>query len=266
MESTRPIRALIRGLDALTVLNARDGATVSQVAQEIRLPRTTVYRILETLSNSGFVLRDVAGDRYRPTLRVRSLSLGFDDEAWVGQIAKRLIDELGWDIVWPVSVATLSGTVMVVRESTDHCSPLAFERSSAGFRSPLLTSAAGRVYLAFCPAPQRDALLEKLARSSKEEDQAARVNRGDLLRTLAEIKTQGFATVTRTLRLADDASLSVPVILHDRVWAALTVRFDTSALPLKVGVERFLPPLRQCAAKIVAMLAEQSAQAQLRSA
>ncbi len=34
MESTRPIRALTRGLDALTVLNSRDGATVSEVAQE----------------------------------------------------------------------------------------------------------------------------------------------------------------------------------------------------------------------------------------
>jgi IclR family transcriptional regulator, mhp operon transcriptional activator len=46
MESIRPIRALMRGLDALTVLNLRDGATVSEVAQEIRLPRTTFYRIL----------------------------------------------------------------------------------------------------------------------------------------------------------------------------------------------------------------------------
>ena len=52
MESTRPIRALTRGLDALTVLNLRDGATVSEVAQEIRLSRTTVYRILETLCNA----------------------------------------------------------------------------------------------------------------------------------------------------------------------------------------------------------------------
>ena len=35
MESTRPIRALIRGLDALTVLNLRNGATVSEVAQPL---------------------------------------------------------------------------------------------------------------------------------------------------------------------------------------------------------------------------------------
>ena len=81
MESTRPIRALMRGLDALTVLNLRDGATVSEVAQEIRLPRTTVYRILETLCSAGFVFRDAADDRYRLTILVRGLSHGFIVEA-----------------------------------------------------------------------------------------------------------------------------------------------------------------------------------------
>src|SRR5258705_218035 len=80
MESTRPIRALMRGLDALTFLNLRDGATVSEVAQEIRLPRTTVYRILETLCNAGFGLRGPAPNysacsqrsRYPDTRRPRA--------------------------------------------------------------------------------------------------------------------------------------------------------------------------------------------------
>src|ERR1700737_2958743 len=114
MESPRPIRALTRGLDALTVLNSRDGATVSEVAQEIRLPRTTVYRILETLCNSGFVFRDAADDRYRLTVEVRGLSDGFDDEAWVTQIAKPFIHDLCRKVVWPVSIAPLSGPRMLL--------------------------------------------------------------------------------------------------------------------------------------------------------
>ena len=141
MESTRPIRSLMRGLDALTVLNLRDGATVSEVVQEIRLPRTTVYRILETLCDAGFVYRDGTDDRYRLTIMVRGLSDGFDDEAWVTQIAKPFIYDLCKEIVWPVAIATLSGTSMLVRETTDHSSPLAVARYSAGFRVPLLTSA-----------------------------------------------------------------------------------------------------------------------------
>src|ERR1700690_4477416 len=106
MESTRPIPALMRGLDALTGLNVRDGATVSEVAQEIRLPRTTVYRILETLGTAGFVFRDEGDDRYRLTLKVRTLSGGFDDEAWVKQIAKPMMGELCRDIAWPVALYT----------------------------------------------------------------------------------------------------------------------------------------------------------------
>src|SRR5215470_4917872 len=108
MESTRPIRALIRGLDALTVLNLRNGATVSEIAQEIKLPRTTTYRILETLSHAGYVYRDDHDDRYRLTIMVRGLSDGFDDEAWVTQIARPYLYSLCSEIVWPVGIASLS--------------------------------------------------------------------------------------------------------------------------------------------------------------
>jgi IclR family mhp operon transcriptional activator len=264
MESTRPIRALMRGLDALTFLNLRDGATVSEVAQEIRLPRTTVYRILETLCATGFVFRDAADDRYRLTILVRGLSDGFDDEAWVTQIAKPIIHDLCREIIWPVSIATLSGTTMLVRESTDHSSPLATERYSAGFRAPLLTTAAGRAYLANSPAPQRDVVIDILARSNKEEDKPAR-SRIELQRLLADIKSSGYATTARTRRLAEEISLSVPVLLHDRVLASLTVRFAASAVPQKIGVERFLPKLRQSAARISVLFSEQQAEARTKS-
>lgn len=260
MDSTRPIRALTRGLDALTNLNLRDGATVSEVAHEIRLPRTTVYRILETLCNSGFAYRDTADERYRLTILVRGLSKGFDDEAWVNQIARPLIYSLCSEIVWPVSIATLSGTQMMLREATDHSTPLAIERYSPGFQLPLLTTATGRVYLANCPTVQRDALIEMLARSNKEEDRQAR-DRSELLRVLGEVKSLGYATATRTRRLVDEFTVSVPVPMNDRTLAALTVRFIASALPLKAGIERFLPKLRLCAAKISSVFREQQAAA-----
>jgi IclR family mhp operon transcriptional activator len=261
MESTRPIRALTRGLDALTVLNMRDGATVSEIAHEIRLPRTTVYRILETLSDAGFVFRDDTDDRYRLTGQVRRLSAGFRDEVWVAHSAKSLLVELGREIVWPISVATLSGTGMMIRESTDHHTPLVLERLSAGIRMPLLTSAMGRAFLAFSPPARRDALLDELARSNKEEDKLARGPRTDLQRLLTDIKVQGYATVARVRRLVEEISLSVPVTLADRVLAVLTVRFTSSTVPLPAAVERFLPRLRRGAAKLSGSYSEHQAAA-----
>jgi IclR family mhp operon transcriptional activator len=266
MDSTRPIRALIRGLDALTVLNLKNGATVSEVAQEIKLPRTTTYRILETLSHAGYVYRDATDDRYRLTIMVRGLSDGFDDEAWVTQVARPYLNDLGKDLVWPIAIASLSGTQMMVRETTDHRSPLAVERLSAGFRVPLLSTSAGRAYLAFCPTTQRDTILEILARSNKETDKLAR-NRTELLKLLTEVRAQGYATAVRARRVSDELSLAVPILVEDRVLAALAIRFSGTAVPIKTAIERFLPRLRDTAQRIRHTFAEQqreSLQAQAR--
>ena len=256
MESTRPIRALIRGLDALTVLNLRNGATVSEVAQEIKLPRTTTYRILETLSHAGYVYRDTTDDRYRLTIMVRGLSDGFDDEAWITQIARPYIYELGKEIVWPISIASQSGTSMMVRESTDHRSPLAVERFSAGFRVPMLTSSSGRAYLAFSATAQRDSILEILSRSNREEDKLAR-NRVEVTKLLNDTRTQGYASAVRPRRVSDEITMAVPIMHEDRVLAALAIRLSASAVPLKMAVERFLPKLRDTAQKIRQSFADQ---------
>jgi IclR family mhp operon transcriptional activator len=256
MESTRPIRALIRGLDALTVLNLRNGATVSEIAQEICLPRTTTYRILETLSHAGFVYRDATDDRYRLTIMVRGLSDGYDDEAWVTQIARPYIHELGKDIIWPVAIASLSGTSMMVRESTDHRSPLAVERYSAGFRVPLLTSSSGRIYLAFSSPTHRESLLDILARSTREEDALAR-DRPELMKLLNDARMQGYASDVRARRVSDEISMAVPIMVDDRVLAVVTIRFSGTAVPLKMAVDRFLPKLRETAQKIRQTFAEQ---------
>jgi IclR family mhp operon transcriptional activator len=252
-------------MDALKVLNLRNGATVSEVATEIKLPRTTTYRILETLCAAGYVFRDASDDRYRLTIMVRGLSDGFDDEAWVTQIAKPYIYDLCREIVWPVAIATLSGTSMMVRETTDHRSPLAIERYSAGFRVPLLTSASGRAYLASCTPQQRDTLLDILSRSTRDEDKLAR-NRAEVQRIINEVRQQGYATAIRARRVSDEVSLAVPIQLEDRVLAALTVRFSATAVPMKLALERFLPKLRETAAKIRTRFGEQQGAAAASSA
>jgi IclR family mhp operon transcriptional activator len=238
-DSTRPIRALMRGLDALAVLNRRNGATVSEVAADIRLPRTTTYRVLETLCAAGYVFRDPADDRYRLTIMVRGLSDGFDDEAWINQAARPILNDLGREIVWPVAISTLSGTSMMVRETMDHRSPLAVEHYTAGHRIPLLTSAAGRAYLAWCPAEQRETLVDILSRSAREEDKLAR-NPGELA------------------RVSDEISLAVPVRIDDRVLACLTVRFSAAAVPMKVALERFLPRLEAASNRLRRQFLEQT--------
>lgn len=259
MTSTRPIRALQRGLEVLHVLNLHNGATVSEVAAAIDLPRTTTYRILETLCVAGYAYRAASDERYRLTILVRGLSDGFDDEAWVTQIARPYIYDLCKELVWPIAVATLSGSTMLVRQTTDHRSPLAIEKRGPGFRVPILASASGMVYLAFCPPEQREAIIDMLAKSKREEDKPAQ-NRKKLLETLAEIRKRGYSSSRRPRRVSDELSLSVPVMAGDRLIAALIIRFASTAIAENQAVQRFIPRLRATAQRIGAEFVAQAEQ------
>jgi IclR family mhp operon transcriptional activator len=242
---------LNRGLEVLTELNRLERAAINTLAAAVALPRTTTYRILETLRLAGYVDRDAHDDCYRPTIMVRALSEGFDDEALVAHIAKPLLAALGAQIVWPVAVATPSGTTMMIRETTDRDSPLALEQYSVGVRVPMLTSAAGRAYLAHCSNAQRESLLELLARSSSPEDRIAR-NRVEVDRLLAETRQQGYGMAQRARRVSEEISLAVPVQAKERVLATVTVRYAATAVPLRTAVEQFLPKMREVADKIEA--------------
>ena len=248
-ESTRPIRALNRGLEVLTELNRLERAAINTLANAVGLPRTTTYRILETLRLGGYVERDAHDDCYRPTIMVRALSEGFDDEAMVAHIAKPHLATLGNAIVWPISIATPSGSVMMIRETTDLQSPLALEQYGAGIRVPMLTSAAGRAYLAYCSTPQREALLELLSRSSLPEDRLVR-SRVEVERILNETRTQGYGMAQRARRVSEETSLAIPVRGKDRVLATISVRYAATAVPLRTAVEQFLPKMRDVVSKI----------------
>ncbi len=129
---------------------------------------------------------------------------------------------------------------MMVRETTDHASPLAIERYSAGFRTPLLTSAGGRVYLAYCARVAARNAHRHSGAVEQGRGQAGAAQRAELAAHAGEIKAQGYATATRTPAPGGRDQPGVPVLLNDRVLAALTVRFAASAVPLKTGAGALL--------------------------
>lgn len=249
MTSTRPIRALLRGLEALHILNQQNGATVSEVAIAIDLPRTTTYRILETLCHAGYAYRAASDERYRLTILVRGLSDGFDDEAWVTQIARPYMYELCAELVWPIAIATISGSTMLIRQTTDHRSPLAVEKRGPGFRVAILGSASGMAYLSWCPPEQRDALLDLLAKSKRPEDQPA-TNRKKVLEVIQETRKRGYATWRRARRVSEELSISVPILAGERMLASLTIRFSSTAVPETDAVQKFVPRLKATAQRI----------------
>jgi IclR family mhp operon transcriptional activator len=233
----------------LAILNTGGEHRVASLARAVKLPRSTAFRILCTLVEEGYVWRDPATDIYHPTSMVRALSDGFDGTARLVQAAQPLVAELGKRLIWPVSLATLSGTSVLLRQTTDALSPLAVVRYTAGYRAPLLERAPGLVLLAFSDRPQSLMLLDLIYRLDAPEPPS--IDRADAERLIAGVRNVAFSCVHRPGLSSERSSLSVPVLAGGDTLAALSVRFARSAVTEQVIRERFLPALRLAAHGII---------------
>jgi IclR family mhp operon transcriptional activator len=252
MAVTHTTRAMQRGFQVLEVLNHSNGSLVSEVVTATGLPRTTAFRLLESLCGIGYIRRDPADDRYRLTTKVRDLSAGFQESVWVGEIARPAIEELSQKILWPLYVSTLYGTSMMVRSSTSAQSRMPIDTYPEGVLVPLLTSGSGKAFLAFCDDDERTALLNILEKSDQPEHRAAR-NERSLMRMLKKIRSDGYALDRRApLRRnpGTTSSLAVPVFLRDHVTASLTLRYIDAAMAPEKIVARYYPLLREAGDRI----------------
>ena len=242
------VRSLERGLALLVAINRRKLPSVVELSRDTRLPRPTVYRLLETLSRTGFVTRSSPHDRYCLTSRVRALSDGFAEDDWVAEIAAPLMTQLTHQLVWPVALMTFEEGRMLVRETTHEASTLSIDHGMVGRRLPMLRTAAGRCYLAFCPGKERRAILDMLSRSRSPEDRAARETQR-VTKLLDAIRARGYAIQDREIN-PKTTGIAVPIRLDARVLGALSLIWISSGLTIDDAEIKLLPLLTSTAGRI----------------
>ncbi len=252
MENKRYVQAFDRGLEVLAHLNLSNGSSIGDIAAATGINRAIVYRLLETLRRAGYVSKDAKSPEYWLTSAVRNLADGFVDEEWIQDVAKPIIDQLNAELVWPVSVSTVSGTSMLVRVTSDFESPLTFNRFPRGFRFSLARSAAGQVYLAFSPPQHLTALTDVLQRTLTDHEELSVLTPRILTPRLQKIREQGYASITGQLNGIN--ALAVPIRDEETLFGALSLRYFASAMKPKKAVENFYEPLKDAADTIASSL------------
>lgn len=242
----RHCQSLTRGLELLAALNRCPGgaAAITELARATGLHRTTVKRLLETLREAGYVESHPATHLYALTFRVQKLSMGFRDNVSITDIAWPWMRALSKAVVWPCSLLTLEGDEMVVRASTRSFSPLSFHPGMPGRRLPLLTTAAGRAYLAFAPAQEQQAILSLLSERDDASGQHARDPRFvDTL--IRQTRNRGYALNHGEWGEEPKfGGIAVPLRAHDRVVACLNVIFLLRGVKDEAGLQGILGPLQ----------------------
>lgn len=248
----REVRGLSRGLAVLRALNAMPGGIggVVDLARVTGLHRTTVKRLLETLKAEGLVHHKDDGASYALGFEVRRLAEGYVASDWIDQVAAPAMRAHLRALSWPSDLATPDSGFMIVRESTHRASLLSQHRATIGIRIPILVSAIGRAWLAWCAEEEREATLSLLRTRSDAIGLAAR-DEAYVKRVMRETRRRGYAT--NKGEWAAEASvhaIAFPVCIGEHAIAAINLVLQRNVVSDREVATRYVPLLRSLADEI----------------
>src|SRR5918911_128433 len=207
-----PVEAASRPLLLRGELNRHRVTSIDRLHKATGLPKSTVVRLMKSLCAMGYAANDPRQGGYAVASRVKSLSNGFHGDPLVVEAARPWALAFTRQYHWPIAIAVLDRSSVVVRFSTIPDSPVSPFHGTLNMQLSLLGRALGRAYLAFCPVSERSILLDMLPRSSN--------------------------------------TIAVPIIANDRVLATVGMTYFTSALDRADAIGRYVPLVQDLAENI----------------
>jgi DNA-binding IclR family transcriptional regulator len=206
-------RGTIQSVDrAARILKALAGGPrrlgVSQLADQLGLPRPTVHGLLQTLQAHGFVEQDRDSDKYQlgpGLLHLGSSYLDLNELRARSLVhAERLAQRSGE----AVRVGVLHGASVVVVHHVFR-PDAAFQVLEVGAQLPAHATALGKAMLAYAPEPLlADLTAEKLPRLTNKTLSATQ-----LTTELADVRERGLAR-EREEAVLGESSLAAPIVDH----------------------------------------------------
>lgn len=183
------IPAVERAIEVLDALARQPGATISDLAAALPIPRSTIYRILKSLEVYDVALRDGRGG-FELGPRLVRLAHAVRSGADLVSIARPVLDEFARKFDCGLKMSVIDGDMALVVAVAE--SPQTYTiTTQVGRRFPLHAGAASKVLLAFsADEVRRDLLSRPLPRMTSRTIVDAAV----LARVLDEVRASRVAT------------------------------------------------------------------------
>lgn len=159
--SAGTVQALERALTILeTLAQEKEGLGLNEVARRVGLHKSTVYRLLQTLKEYGYVEQDASHGKYNLGLKILELSGRILDRMDVRTVAHPFLKELAAKSNEVAHLVILDGDEAVYIDKVEGNRTIRMY-SQIGRRVPLHSTAVGKAILAYLPWPEVQGLLAR---------------------------------------------------------------------------------------------------------
>lgn len=244
----------LRPLSLLEQVAAMDHpVTFVEIAGETDLPRPTVHRWLNALTEAGLLQRTPDGRRYELAPRSVALAFAILSNGPAASARRSILERLAAEVGEACNFTVLDGAQVTYVDRVESKWPLriTFQRGS---RVPVHCSASGKLFLALMAPAQRERILKDLPFERATANTI--VDRAAFEAELAAVRKAGHA-LDREEFLDGLVCLAVPISQQvgrrKTCVAALAIQAPTSRVSQAAIVER-LPALREAAQALEATL------------
>jgi DNA-binding IclR family transcriptional regulator len=238
--------AVSRALAVLELLAlAGEPVRLSTIAKQLDMQKSTVHRILATLSRLQYVQQEPNTGSYQATLRLWELGSGLIDHHPIKRAATAYLQRLHESTRETVSLLVLSGDDVLFLDKIISPRPIRFT-SRVGSRAPAPLAAGGKAILAF--EPEARAIVRRSRERIREK---RRASLDAMLEELEEVRRKGYAISSFR---PGAVTFAAPVMARDgRAIAALSVSAPESRMT-KVKRETIIDELLGTCAELAEQL------------
>ncbi|MDH6121085.1 IclR family transcriptional regulator [Kitasatospora sp. GAS204B] len=190
-ESTgAPVKSAVRTVELLEYFAGHPGMhSLAEVHEALCYPKSSLYMLLRTLVELGWVETDLTGTRYGIGVRALLVGTSYIDGDEVVSAARPVLDKLAADTTETIHLARLDGSDVVylaTRQSQHYLRPF----TRVGRRLPAHSTSHGKALLATYPDEQvRELLPATLAQLTEHTI----TDREQLIEELGRVRESGYA-------------------------------------------------------------------------
>lgn len=245
------VQSLLRGLDILRVLNAEGSLTTTEISRRTGLARITAFRLLQTLEQHDYVVRDEER-RYRLGPGVMELASLYSKQTWVVEVAAPVMQEQCRNLGWPLVLSANNGPRMVILHTTRDETGFWLRLKGPGSQLPLLRSAVGLAYLAHAPRNVANGLTRAALALDGDLTPELRRDPALLRRILEEARATGIAYLRDSWQSESVplSAIAVPIMRKQSVFATLGLTYYRSAMLMSEAIRSYGPALKETAQRI----------------
>jgi len=241
-------KSIGKALDVIEcVADSGNGKTARELCAQLRLPSSTLFRMLKFLCQNGY-LKSLDGNYLLGPCFLR-LGKAAGEQNILIRCSRPFLDELAQAIMETVHLAELNGAKVMYLDKVEGRRSIRMG-SLVGHSSPLYCTGVGKAMLAFLPKEQRSVILSGLDLSPYTDNTITSVP--ELEQELEEVHRRGYAI--------DDCEhengvfcVAAPVLGEDKNLLA-GVSVAGSEIYLRQEQENIASALISCANKIAAAL------------